>query len=145
MKSLKDIIIEKLKLNKDSKSNKIKELESADKIINNWKELNQLDNNIFDNNILSFIHSYIKEYPLYIWIYDENHLKKVEEINNIIKQYRIDNNIDASIIRKMNPQSIGGNNAYCIVLFDKDTKYTEIYIKSKNLNPNKLYFILQEQ
>lgn len=146
MKQLKDSILEKLIINKNSKierSHNI-ELDSCDKIINNWKEFNEIDDKkVFDTNILSFIHSYIKKYPAYIWEYTLDDKKRDKELTDLIKRHRKYNNIDNSTI--MDPKSIAGDNGVAVILTDKDTKYSEIYVTSRNIIPIKHYIILQDK
>lgn len=145
MKNLKDIISEKLVITKDTKEKDI-DFYSCDKIINDWKEFNQLDKKIFDSNILSFIHPYIRKYPVYIWIYNEDDKIKDKELTDLIKQHR-KYNIGDHVFQNLDTKSIAGDTSVAIVLMDKNinTTYNEIYLRSRNVTPIKQYIILQEK
>ena len=139
MKNIVNFIIEKLIINKHSKIKnhlkdiKIKDIfDSFDKTIDSWSDFHRINEKVFDSNVLSFIHSYIKRFPVYMWIDRE------DEVIDYIKQLRKDRNInDSNLI----PKSIAGDNSVVVVLMDKDIEYIEIYINSKITN--KHYIILQ--
>ena len=146
MKTFNKLIEEKLILNKTIKTNSDKtnsdiNLNDADYICKSWKELNENSNKFLDKNtILPFIHAFIQKWPIYIWVVVEN-TKKADELDKKIKIHRETKhvNLDKSI-----PKSITNNNAISVVLIDDKTKYTEIFIISKNLPKKQMWYIIQE-
>ena len=143
MKNLKETIIEKLIINNNIKSPHSINLVSANYVINNIKELVNLDELFDRNTILPFIRAYITQWPLYIWETTEEKFDENDKLTKLIKGYRELHGVTENQFNQIIPKSISGDKGVAVVLRDNKTKYTEIYIIS-NISPKKMFFILQE-
>ena len=142
MKSLDNYIIEKLVIHNNStiKNKGINSI-SANYVINNIRELVNLDELFDRNTILPFIRAYITQWPLYIWETTEGKCDD-DKLTKLIKGYRELHGVSENQFKKIIPKSISGDKGVAIVLRDDKTKYTEIYVK--NHITKKMFFILQE-
>ena len=143
MKNLKETIIEKLIINHNIKSphSSINSI-GANYVINNVRELVNLDELFDRNTILPFIRAYITQWPLYIWETTEGKWDDDDKLTKLIKGYRELHGVSDKQFKQIIPKSISGDKGMAVVLRDNKTKYTEIYVK--NRITNKMFFILQE-
>ena len=143
MKSLDNYIIEKLVIHNNSKiKNKGINLVGANYVINNVKELVNLDELFDRNTILPFIRAYITQWPLYIWKTTEDEFGENDKLTKLIQGHRELHGVPEQKFNQIIPQSITGDKGIAVVLRDEKTKYTEIYVK--NRITKKMFFILQE-
>lgn len=142
MKSLDNYIIEKLVIHNNStiKNKGINSI-GANYVINNIRELVNLDELFDRNTILPFIKGYITQWPLYIWETTEGKLDN-DKLTKLIKGYRELHGVSENQFKQITPKSISGDKGVAVVLRDDKTKYTEIYVK--NHITKKMFFILQE-
>ena len=141
MKNLKETIIEKLIINNNIKSPHSTNSIGANYVINNIRELVNLDELFDQNTILPFIKEYITQWPLYIWETTEGKCDD-DKLTKLIKGYRELHGVSEKQFKQIIPTSRSGPNGVAVVLRDDKTKYTEIYVK--NHITKKMFFILQE-
>lgn len=143
MKSLDNYIIEKLVIHNNSKiKNKGINSIAANYVINNIRELVNLDELFDRNTILPFIKAYITQWPLYIWETTEDKFDENDKLTKLIIGYRELHGVSENQFKQIIPKSISGDKGIAVVLRDDKTKYTEIYVK--NHITKKRFFILQE-
>ena len=141
MKNLKETIIEKLIINNNIKSPHSTNSIGANYVINNIRELVNLDELFDQNTILPFIKEYMRQWPLYIWETTEGKCDD-DKLTKLIKGYRELHGVSEKQFKQIIPTSRSGPNGVAVVLRDDKTKYTEIYVK--NHITKKMFFILQE-
>ena len=144
MKTLDTILQEKFIITKDTKPlNNINIiLGKADYIIKSYKELREIDIDVFKNSqLISYIHSYIKSWPIYIFKLID---KEFDDWAPKIKQYREQKHINSNNFEQ--PKFFSTDQVNCMVILDNKTKYTEIFIqyKDKILGQQITYVIVKE-
>lgn len=139
MKTLKDIITERLHINKKTQIIKDIDYDTADYVINDVNELMKINKEIFTEKILNAIFDIVDDYPIYVWKFDVSNKIKVNEIEQIIEKHRKYNNITAEQLKSNKTDYISDKN--CISTISKFKNYMEIFIISTN-GQNVGYLIL---
>ena len=130
MKNLDNYITEKLVVGKNIIHKNVLNLNKANYIIKKPRELTQIDSDIFNTQILSFIQSYLNnEQPIYVFFkylqeYDD------EDFSEKIKNFRIRQNYSDELL-KIEPKAISDGKNQAIVIPCKNI--TEIHIFSYKL------------
>lgn len=139
MKTLKDIITERLHINKKTQIIKDIDYDTADYVINDVNELMKINKEIFTEKMLNAIFDIVDDYPIYVWKFDVSNKIKVNEIEQIITKHRKYNNITAEQLKSNKTDYISDKN--CISTISKFKNYMEIFIISTN-GQNVGYLIL---
>lgn len=136
MKNLDSYINEKLMVGKNIIHKNVLNLNKANYIIKKPRELTQIDSNIFNTQILSFIKSYLNnEQPIYVFF---KYLQKYDEdFSEKIKNFRIRQNYNDELL-KIEPKAISDGKNQAIVIPCKNI--TEIYIFSDKMKENYILF-----
>ena len=136
MKNLDSYINEKLVVGKNIIHKNVLNLNKANYIIKKPRELTQIDSDIFDIKILSFIKSYLNnEQPIYVFVkyfqeYDEDFSEK-------IKNFRIRQNYNDELL-KIEPKAISDGKTQAVVIPCQNI--TEIYIFSNKIKETYILF-----
>ena len=136
MKNLDSYINEKLVVGKNIIHKNVLNLNKANYIIKKPRELTQIDSNIFNIKILSFIKSYLNnEQPIYVFVkYFQEH---DEDFSEKIKNFRIRQNYNDELL-KIEPKAISDGNTQAVVLPCQNI--TEIYIFSNKIKETYILF-----
>ena len=138
MKNLKDIIVEKLKIDKDSKSKSLcADFSKATYTLKDSYEFKNFSPNIFNDKVKSFLNKYLKSNKkVYVFQSNANDLDNLDTI--ILNHRKYHKSEDGSQIS----DQLSTSGSYAI--YNKmNAEYSEIIIISKNQSPKTYYWIIQ--
>lgn len=140
MKNLTDIIIEKLKIDKDSKSkNLCADFSKATYTLKDSYEFKNFSPNIFNDKVKSFLNKYLKSNKkVYVFQSNDNG-NDLANLDTIILNHRKYHNAENGSSTSDQITTSGS-----IAIYNKmNAEYSEIIIISKNQSPKTYYWIIQ--
>ena len=130
MKQLDYYLTERLKLTSKLYGNTI-DFSTANYVANNLKDMNRINPEVFDTNILPFVHGLLTEWPIYVWEFEKSNGKEAAEFQNTLRNYTKFLNVDMT---KIKTDTLSSKKAVAIIAYTDNLKYAMV-VRIDNDNP----------